>query len=103
MNNIRKVAGGRKTVVYDLSGTIPGGVYFFADLTVGTSITEPSMSVWTEGDVTRWKLQIERSRVSCLVTTNTKAALVLNVLASFERYSVYEGRGPVPYTIYCRD
>jgi hypothetical protein len=92
-----------ETVVHAFGGTVAAAVYFFADLRVGTSITEPVMTILTESDMRRWKADIERSAVSCLVTTDPSAAFVRDVLARFERYSTHERQEPVPYTIYCRE
>ena len=61
------------------------------------------MSIWVDDDMARWKVQLARREVACLVTANEKSPAAQALLARFGRYTVRASQAPVPYAVYCRE
>ena len=101
MDQIRRHVDGRKTVVSRFDGVYPSAVYFFSDLRV-VLVVEPTMSIWTQDDVERWKSKLATLDVECLVTTRRDDPVLETVLASFGAYSTHLFGRPVPFEIHCR-
>jgi hypothetical protein len=50
---IRHDVGGRSIVITDVAGIDPSGIYFLADLTTGTALTESIISTLVATDIDR--------------------------------------------------
>jgi hypothetical protein len=58
VEEIHRAVDGRTVLVDDIPGTYTSFLYFFADLRVGTSFTEPYLSLWVDQDMEELRAEL---------------------------------------------
>jgi hypothetical protein len=73
MQSLKKLIGDRYTIILPFTGSMTASVYFFANLQVGTSLTESCHSLLNKKDRQRFLKQIEDNNFSCLIVEDLKS------------------------------
>jgi hypothetical protein len=78
VTELRRQLGPRRVVIDDSSVPTselyfhPGLLFFLGDLRVGSSVTDPTVSIWLASDYVRWQRDLAKSNPDCLVTFATE-------------------------------
>ncbi len=73
MTSLKDLIGDRPTIVVSMPGNITSGVYFFADLKIGTSMIESYHSLVHSPDRIRLLQQIQKNPCGCLIVENLES------------------------------
>ncbi|RZI45135.1 hypothetical protein [Candidatus Finniella inopinata] len=73
MKELKALIGDRPTIVTPIAENMTSGIYFFADLTVGTSMTEFYHSLINTHDRVRFLKQVANNVYSCLIVENIES------------------------------
>lgn len=101
MRQINAVVAGRSTFVDTKLPIESSGVYFLADLRVGTPYVSRIMSIWTDDDLRDVGAALARARPECVVMGEPGSALGQGVIASYPSATVTKIPGRLGLTVTC--
>jgi len=76
----------------DLQGNSDSAIYFFADLTVGTSQPSLAVTIYVRDDLARLKASLENKPPDCVVGADRDNQLTAFLLGLYQAYTV----DPIP-------
>jgi hypothetical protein len=104
-----------RTVYVDYTVLMPSsGIYFLADLKVGTSMPEPTMFLWFKSELDAFRRQLRAAPPDCTLTSPVflEGGTAKDLLSVYGRYTELAIRGRerqasgerlFPILVFCRD
>jgi hypothetical protein len=100
-SEIHRLTANRPTFVDVLLPRESSGIYFLADLNVGSPYVSRIMSVWTDGDIRELEQSFDRKTPACVVSDNPQSALTRSIVAHYRTVSSTRLAGPLGLWLFC--